>query len=600
MRRTVLLLALASFAALMPAAWTAAPARTAPERAARIVRGDYVVVLAPSVDDGAAATRALENARGFSARLRYSHAIDGFSATLTEGQVDALERDPRVAFVTPDRRVHALARTPLAPGDSIPPGVRRIDAATATETRPASPANVAVIDTGIDFAHPDVPAVDGRNCVGAGPAQDDNGHGTHVAGTIAARNDGAGVTGVAPGTKVYAVKVLDATGGGTWSQIICGIDWVTSTRTDADPANDVAVANMSLGGPGAPVQSCSTTTDALHKAICASTRAGVTYVVAAGNDGWDFDYARVPDVPAAYPEVLTVTAMTDSDGAGGAAGGAPACDAAATDDRYAGFSNFAATTAGGAHTIAAPGTCVSSTALGGGVTTMSGTSMATPHVTGAVALCIGEGAVRGPCSGLTPAQVVARMRADAQERTNAVPGFGFVGDPVRPVSGRIYGHLTWARPYAAPTRVTAAPASTALVTGSLRSGSATNLRADDDSYYEVYSTSSSTYTSAWFGRFTGVSNALQSLDVSYRGKASRACSQTLWLFRWTDNAWVRVDARTAGASEVQVDVAATGALADYVSGTSGDGDVRVRVRCTSTTAPFYTSGDMMKISYLRP
>jgi subtilisin family serine protease len=106
--------------------------------------------------------------------------------------------------------------------------------------------NVAVIDTGIDLTHPDLQAVNGTNCVSPGaPAQDDNGHGTHLAGTIAARNNGSGVTGMVPGTTVYAVKVLNAAGSGRESQFICGVDWVTANAARLN----IKVANVSLGGP---------------------------------------------------------------------------------------------------------------------------------------------------------------------------------------------------------------------------------------------------------------------------------------------------------------------------------------------------------------
>ena len=434
--------------ALPGAAAAAPPPRTesAPgDRRAAHVPDRYIVVYRSSVADSRAKTDRLEQARGFRADHRYSRALKGFAAKLSGPQVAALAEDPDVESISPDRPVRASGAVPLEAGDTVPRGMRRIEAATSETARQASTAGVAVLDTGIDLDHPDLNAVDGVNCVASGPAEDDHGHGTHVAGTVAASNNGAGVTGVAPGTKVHAVKVLDSTGAGAWSSIICGIDWVTATRTDADPANDIAVANLSLGGSGPAVGRCAGTADPLHRAICNSTNVGVTLVVAAGNDAWDFDYPQNPTLPAAYPEVLTVTAAADSDGLPGGSGGL-ACDGVQTDDSYASFSNFAATAAGAAHLVAAPGSCVLSTRVGGTYTTMSGTSMATPHVAGLVALCLGEGGTPGPCAGLPAARVMAKIRADAEAHTTSDPNYGFTGDPLRLVAGRSYGYLAWAAP----------------------------------------------------------------------------------------------------------------------------------------------------------
>src|SRR3954453_12475418 len=154
--------------------------------------------------------------------MRYSRAVKGFAAALTAPQVRALRADPAVAAVSPDRVVHAAGAVALATGETAPDGVERLGAASPTTARQASTANVAVIDTGVDLTHPDLNVVSGTNCVSPGdPADDGYGHGTHVAGTIGARNDGAGVVGVAPGTRIFAVKVLDDNGAGSWSSVIC-------------------------------------------------------------------------------------------------------------------------------------------------------------------------------------------------------------------------------------------------------------------------------------------------------------------------------------------------------------------------------------------
>lgn len=405
---------------------------SAPEK---FVKGQYIVVFKDSVGESDQVTDEIVRGNGLGLLHKYGSALKGFAAKIPDAKLEKVKADPRVAFVSADGIAQADAMQTVLSGDSVPTGVRRIGAGTTTSVHKASTVNVAVIDTGITLTHPDLNAVSGKNCVSTGKtANDDNGHGTHVSGTIAAKNNGSGVVGVAPGTRLYAVKVLNSQGSGTFSQIICGIDWVTANAK----TYNIKVASMSLGGSGSNDNNCGNTNgDAMHKAICNSVKAGITYVVAAGNSS-----ARLESsVPAAYPEVLTVTAMTDSDGKPGGTGGAPSCRTGERDDYYASYSNYAATTAGQNHTVAAPGTCIKSDWLSGGYNTISGTSMATPHVSGVVALCFGNGGTNGPCAGLTPAQVIQKIRADA--KSHATSSNGFSGDPFRPISGKYFGYLLW-------------------------------------------------------------------------------------------------------------------------------------------------------------
>jgi subtilisin family serine protease len=308
---------------------------------------------------------------------------------------------------------------------------------------------VAIIDTGINTSHPDLNVVGGKSCVpgSLGSYNDRNGHGTHVAGTVAAKDDGDGVVGVAPGAPLYAVRVLNAIGSGMTSQVICGIDWVTANAA----SKGIKVANMSLGSAGEDDGNCGmTNNDAMHMAICNSVKAGVTYVVAAGNDGVDM----AGSTPAAYDEVLTVTAIADFNGQPG--GGAASTCRADVDETAADFSNYAVLESDKKHTIAAPGTCIYSTWLTGllgtpvpglpvstntsGYETISGTSMASPHVAGAVALCIASGS----CANLTPEQIITKLRNDAAAQPTT---YGFTDDPNSPNGNRYYGHLVYTGGY---------------------------------------------------------------------------------------------------------------------------------------------------------
>src|SRR3989304_1297105 len=162
---------------------------------------------------------------------------------------------------------------------------------------------IGILDTGIDLDHPDlnVDVALGKNCITAGPPEDGHGHGRHVAGIAAARADnGIGVVGVAPGATVVPLKVLDDTGNGEWSNLICAVDYLTGLITDSDPTNDVRVANMSLGDPGS-VGTCSD--GGIRQAICTSVAAGITYIAAAGNSTVD----TATFIPAAFPEAIALS-----------------------------------------------------------------------------------------------------------------------------------------------------------------------------------------------------------------------------------------------------------------------------------------------------
>ncbi len=403
------------------------------------VPGQYIVVLRDSADPEAEAKHA-EKTHGAAIDHVYHHALKGYAFRGSAKAAAALAKKAEVAYVAPDQLVSIAAPSlPLAGGDSAPTGVRRIGASAGGNVYGASTVNVAVIDTGVNLTHPDLNAVNGKNCTTWNKkknANDDNGHGSHVAGTIGARNNGSGVVGMAPATKIYAVKVLNSAGSGTWSQVICGVDWVTANAA----ALNIKVANMSLGGGGTATPSNATcgnsNIDSLHTAICRSTQAGVTYVVAAGNSNANFSGF----VPAAYEEVLSVTAITDSDGAAGGLGGSPTCRPGEADDTPATFSNYATPgSAQAAHAIAAPGVCIHSTWKNGGYSTISGTRMASPHAAGLVALCLGSSGVPGGCAGLAPSAVITKVRADAAA---VAASNGYTG-----IAGRDYGSMAFAGGY---------------------------------------------------------------------------------------------------------------------------------------------------------
>lgn len=372
------------------------------------VPGRYIILLRSGASAAAVAAD-----HGLSIDHTYS-SIRGFSAAGAAGKLQALRRDPRVLSAEPDRfivlspirRVETQFHT--NDFETLTSGIDRIDADLNPRTD-VSAVSIAIIDTGIWNTHVDLNVAGGNNCTGRGTSKynDDNGHGTHVAGIAAAKTgDNHGVRGVSPNARLYAVKVLDRNGSGFLSWVICGVDWVSAN------AAGIKVANMSLGFQGS--------SSALNTAIANSVGAGVTYAVAAGNSSSDASLFS----PASHPDVITVSAMGDSDGKCGGLGAATSNGA---DDTFATFSNR-----GSAVEIAAPGVDIESTYKGdkqnpGGLyASISGTSMASPHVAGAAALFIRSNA------GATPSQVLSGLLTaatpQAADCTAGTGKGGFTGD----------------------------------------------------------------------------------------------------------------------------------------------------------------------------
>lgn len=342
---------------------------TALAQSSQVAGKPYIIVFDDSVDPNGIAP-GLAKAYGLQTGFIYQHALKGMSVWMPEGQLNALKQDPRIAYVVED-----MVRSIDA--QSIPTGIQRIFANTNPEITIDGvddyrvDVDVAVIDTGVDFQHPDLNVVGGVNCYNWWPftascvsgGDDDHYHGTHVAGTIGALDNGDGVVGVAPGARIWAVKVLSSSGSGYSSQIIAGIDWV------AAHADTIEVANMSLGGSGF--------SQAEYDAIQGAVNVGVAFAVAAGNDDADANNYS----PGGFDNVLSVSALADFDGIPGGLG-ASTCRTD-QDDTLADFSNW-----GSQIDVAAPGVCILSTypIEQGTYGTISGTSMASPHAAGALAL----------------------------------------------------------------------------------------------------------------------------------------------------------------------------------------------------------------------
>jgi subtilisin len=361
-------------------------------------RSTFIFKFDESVERGEMHARAQQAVAGAGASLRhvYTNVLGGFSATIPGGAVWRIAGVRGIVAYKRDEIVSIAAPPWCKPGDphpcnddgggddgggdvggsdTVPWGVGRIGGQVT-----GAAIHVYVLDTGIDFNHGDLNVDTGKSwdCTAgcaAGRGHDDHGHGTHVAGTIGAMENGVDVVGVAPDVTLHSLKVLDSTGYGYESDIIAALNIVAGEAA----TNGAVVANLSLGGSGKKSGTCSASgasasADPYNVAFCDAARAGVVIAVAAGNSGADAESF----VPAAYDDAVITASATDS------------------SDKFPRWSNWGNDSATWAPTnsapvaISAPGVSILSTQLGGGTTTKSGTSMASPHVAGVAAILLQE------------------------------------------------------------------------------------------------------------------------------------------------------------------------------------------------------------------
>lgn len=282
--------------------------------------------------------------------------IKGQSAVVGKSRLDEMLKEKKIKKIESDFKVHASPKptkpdkeTSQPAAQVIPWNMERINAydgslAERTHGLPSGiGVNVAVMDTGIDMNHPDLNVTGGVNIINAVKSpDDDNGHGTHVAGIVAAQDNSIGTVGVAPNVNLYAIKVLDRKGSGYTSNVIAGIEWAIE--------NDIKIINMSLGSDYK--------SDSLEVAIGSAAGAGIIVIAAAGNDSSAVDY------PAAFDNTIAVSATDQADELANFSSRGPQVD------------------------VAAPGVSIYSTYKNGEYRTFNGTSMATPHVAGVIALMV--------------------------------------------------------------------------------------------------------------------------------------------------------------------------------------------------------------------
>ena len=353
MRRALPLAAVLSVAALAACDGgtpTAAPRAGAPVAARSENAPIYLVSFNDGVTDVRGTATEIARANGFALRHVREFAARGFSAVIPAARLDAVRSDPRVKLVEPDGPVQLVfpVETHAAPGGGgtgqvTPWGITRVGGAGDGTGKTAW-----ILDTGVDLSNPDLNTSKNCHTYFAGTSPDDgNGHGTHVAGTIAAKNNGIDVVGVAANAYVCSVRVLGNSGSGSWEGVVNGVNYVAAHGANGD------VANMSLGAAG--------TNATLENAIRDAAGKGIKFTLSAGNDGANAANYTPARLNAA--NVYTISAINSSD-----------C--------MPSWSNWGNPPVD----YAAPGVSVVSLKRGGGTTTMSGTSMASPHAAGVLLL----------------------------------------------------------------------------------------------------------------------------------------------------------------------------------------------------------------------
>ena len=353
------------------------------------IPNQYIIYLKDSntIEGNAIGSQKLDPIQFYNKELRdtgsellysYKYVAKGIAVKLANEEIlESLKKNPLVKYIGEDRiistkpfieyigkdTVRSTFTEQELSGQIIPKGIDRVDGDLNSFYSDSNSINtdIAVLDTGIDLDHDDLNVYQEKTFIpGTTTANDDHGHGTHIAGVAAAKDNSLGTVGIAPGARLWAIKVLESSGNGEISTLVKGLDYI------AKNARQIDVAVLSLG--------CECKSDILDMAIDNAIRAGITVVVAAGNEGKNAHAFS----PANNPNVIAVSAIIDTDGKCG--GNGPATSYG-SDDTLASFSNY-----GDIVDIAAPGVDIYSTFKNNSYASLTGTSMAAPHVAGAAAL----------------------------------------------------------------------------------------------------------------------------------------------------------------------------------------------------------------------